>query len=665
MKSVSSRLLLIVLVILILGIGLNSAVGNIMAGIAMSDESLWRIGETTALGANAIETWISMNAHYVNALAADMSGLPVTDRSEIIPALVKHSDANDDYFSVYTGYPDGIGVFSDGWEPDYNEWRANERDWYTGAQASSNSVYITDLYKDADTGSFCLTFSRSFAHDPMNTGVIAIDLFADVLADVVNGVDIGTDSYAFLTDAKGNIFVHFNENYIPYIDEDDEMAFWNIAGIEDGKYAALRDSAVLSGESVKLRSADGVMRFYTARTVPTTGWMLYTALPVSVINASLYRQIITSVILLVVVLLIAITLVYYTVKRLIIIPVKDVTEAAHLLASGASGVRLDGKYVGELARLADSFREMENFDEQQTEWLESIADGDLSIDVSPRNSDDKIGHTIAEMLRSLNEMFTSISKSTSQVSAGSRQVAGGAQSLAQGSTEQAASLDDLSHSIGEIAAKTQQNTDIAVEAARLSDSIKESAEKGTSQMEQMMDAVREINEAGNSISKVIKTVDDIAFQTNILALNAAVEAARAGQHGKGFAVVAEEVRSLAAKSAEAASDTGELIENTIAKANLGYSIANDTATSLKEIVDGINRNAEIMERISRSSEEQSTSIEHINRNIDQVAHVAQQNSATALESSAASQEMSSQSQLLQQMMGQFKLKEDKQLRIGS
>ena len=172
----------------------------------------------------------------------------------------------------------------------------------------------------------------------------------------------------------------------------------------------------------------------------------------------------------------------------------------------------------------------------------------------------------------------------------------------------------------------------------------------------MMSAVKDINQASQSIEKVIKVIDDIAFQTNILALNAAVEAARAGQHGKGFAVVAEEVRSLAAKSAEAASNTGDLIENTIAKANLGFSIANETAVSLKEIVDGINHNAEIMERISQSSEEQSSSIEQINDSIDQVAQVAQQNSATAEQSSAASEQMSSQSQVLEDMLSQFRLK---------
>ena len=180
-------------------------------------------------------------------------------------------------------------------------------------------------------------------------------------------------------------------------------------------------------------------------------------------------------------------------------------------------------------------------------------------------------------------------------------------------------------------------------------------------MDEMINAVKEINEASHSIGNIIKTIDDIAFQTNILALNAAVEAARAGQHGKGFAVVAEEVRNLASKSADAARDTSDMIQDTIQKAELGSRIAGETAVSLKEIAGGINNSNQLVAEIAKASEEQSLGVSQINTGIDQVSLVIQQNSATAQESAAASQEMSGQSDMLQQLASQYKLKESNSL----
>ena len=288
--------------------------------------------------------------------------------------------------------------------------------------------------------------------------------------------------------------------------------------------------------------------------------------------------------------------------------------------------------------------------------LVMIAGGDISGEASVLSEKDMLGLSIQRMLSNLNQMFADINSSSSQVSVGAGEVAHGSQALAQGSTEQAASVEQLSASINDISAKTKENARMANQASELSQDIRLHAEKESSQMDQLMKAVLEITEASNAISKVIKVIDDIAFQTNILALNAAVEAARAGQHGKGFAVVAEEVRNLAAKSAASAKDTGGLIENSIQKSNLGLSIATETSESLKEVVASINKSAEIVSQIAMSSEEQSAAISQVTIGIDQVSQVIQQNSATAEESAAASEEMSGQATILQELVKRFKLK---------
>ncbi|MCL1832089.1 MAG: methyl-accepting chemotaxis protein [Oscillospiraceae bacterium] len=289
--------------------------------------------------------------------------------------------------------------------------------------------------------------------------------------------------------------------------------------------------------------------------------------------------------------------------------------------------------------------------------LNRLAEGDLTTDIEVVSDTDIMGKSVKNLSDSLNNIFREMSIASSQVAVGASQVSEGAQSLASGSTEQAATVEELSGSVNEISGVTRQNVEGAGRAAELVGMVKTKAETGSSQMAEMMTAVREIDEASQSISRVIKVIDDIAFQTNILALNAAVEAARAGQHGKGFAVVAEEVRNLAAKSSEAAHDTEELIANSITKSQLGARIAADTETSLSEIVAGIQQSTELIMEISKSLNEQAGGIYQINTAIDQVAQVVQTNSATSEQSAAASEQLSGQARMLEELVSAFRLRE--------
>jgi len=291
-----------------------------------------------------------------------------------------------------------------------------------------------------------------------------------------------------------------------------------------------------------------------------------------------------------------------------------------------------------------------------SQTLDIVARGDLTVNTEVLSEADIIGVSLNKMVDNLNILFAAINTSSEQVTFGTKQIAEGAQQLAIGSTEQAEAIEELSNYITKITNMTKDNTQTTTEALDEIQQVGELMSVCMEQMNQMLTAMRIIDEKSQSISRTTKVIDEIAFQTNILALNAAVEAARAGQHGKGFAVVAEEVRNLAAKSAEAAKETGELIESSSQSVAEGSRIVEQVSVSLQEVAELTKDQADKIANIQSVSVQQSNAMEQIHTGIDQVTQVIQQNSATAQESAATSQEMSSQSAVLQEYVMQFKLK---------
>lgn len=363
---------------------------------------------------------------------------------------------------------------------------------------------------------------------------------------------------------------------------------------------------------------------------------------------------IVEVVVVIVAILIAIVYCLFLI-RAITEPMAKLSEAAKRMSAGEVDVDCEKIYNDDLGKLLDEFAQMANAVKEQTKITEAISHGDLTMEATPRSDKDVLGKAIVRLLSENNMTLSNVKEASAQITVGSEQVANASQALAQGSTEQASAIEQVTASMDEVTQRTKENATQAGEANVLVQNIKEMATSGNDQMKSMIQAMDDINASSETISKIIKTIDDIAFQTNILALNAAVEAARAGVHGKGFAVVAEEVRNLAAKSAAAASETAEMIDDTIHKVGNGAKIAQDTAKSLDKIVGSIDEIVGLIGHITSSSNDQATAISQIDQAISQVSTVVQTNAATSQECAAASEELSNQAVTLRNLMARYQL----------
>ena len=327
---------------------------------------------------------------------------------------------------------------------------------------------------------------------------------------------------------------------------------------------------------------------------------------------------------------------------------------------GDVNIQVNKEYLerqDEIGMLAKGIESLVNGQKKQANMAELLAAGDWNQSVAVLSERDQLGKALDIMVEEVNDALTGVRAASDEVDAGAGQISDASQSLSQGATESAASLEEISSSMTEIGSQTKANAENASQANILAGQTRGSAEAGNSKMKEMMHAMEEIQGASKDIAKIIKVIDDIAFQTNLLALNAAVEAARAGRHGKGFAVVADEVRNLAGRSAKAAKETSEMIEDSIVKVNAGTEIAGATEKALQEIVDSSVKVADLVGEIAAASNEQAQGIAQIGQGLEQIDQVTQQNTANAEETAAAAEELSGQARELAALLARFKLKE--------
>ncbi|MFP4268409.1 MAG: methyl-accepting chemotaxis protein [Spirochaetaceae bacterium] len=309
----------------------------------------------------------------------------------------------------------------------------------------------------------------------------------------------------------------------------------------------------------------------------------------------------------------------------------------------------------EIGQLSRAMGTMQTSLQHKASVIEKFAQGDFSVEVEKVSEKDQLGESLFAMKEAINELLGQINLAVEQVNSGADQVSQASQDLSQGATEQASSLEEITSSTNEIHSQSRQNSENATEALGLAKQASKDAEKGNKQMEELSEVMERINASSDEISKVVKVIDDIAFQINLLALNANVEAARAGKYGKGFAVVADEVRNLAVRSADSVKDTTQMVEETVNNIRQGTDAAEATAKQLSSIVNGSGKVADFLEEIAQASREQAQALEQITEGLDQIDETTQASTASSEESASASEELAGQAQQLRSMVAKFKL----------
>ncbi|HAQ41939.1 MAG TPA: hypothetical protein DCM73_14655 [Clostridiales bacterium] len=555
-----------------------------------------------------------------------------TQKDVILSAYI--AEANPSY------YVDDLSGLSDA------SFDLKTREYY--ATFTDGTICITEPYVDAATGKMVITVTAPIYVNSRIEGVSAIDITIDTLSEIVGGYKLGEKGYFTLLTGDNVVTAHK--------DKDNLLKSINDIGISQNMISSIGNNSEVIEYTYNNENFRG-----SSTEVGNTGWKIISAMPEDEFTSNT-KELIGIVLLIYIMTIAVLSVVMFIILNVVTKPIKKVTEITNKLAEGELDVNIDVKSNDEIGELAKSIESLTVrlksyivYINESVEVLNDLAKGNLVMELENDYAGEfaKLKNALMHVSDTLKETIGKIKDSADSINLNVEQVSTGAQTLAQGTTEQASAIEELSAEINEIYQTIATNAEHAENAGSKAMEASKEVETGNVQMRDMLSAMDEISNSSSEIGKIIKVIDDIAFQTNILALNAAVEAARAGSAGKGFAVVADEVRNLAGKSAEAAKQTTVLIENSINAINKGTLLADEAGKSLAGIVSKTSETNDLINEIVKASTQQTVSVNQIRSGIEQISSVVQENAATAEASAANSEELSGQVQILNDLVSGF------------